>query len=87
MALKRGDQIPGDATSAAKELAQAFIRNWCLKAIEKAKAKEAETKAENTVEAFARRWYKEIAEPANSNPRNILRILEKMLSQSSAQSR
>lgn len=77
MALKRGDQIPGDATPAAKELAQAFIRNWCLKAIEKAKAKEVETKAVNTVEAFARRWYKEIAEPANSNPRNILRILEK----------
>lgn len=27
--------------------------------------------------AFARRWYAEIAEPANSNPRNIKRILEK----------
>lgn len=77
MALKRGDQIPGDATPAAKELAQAFIRNWCLKAIEKAKARETETKAADTVEAFARRWYKEIVEPANSNPRNILRILEK----------
>lgn len=77
MALKRGDQIPGDATPAAKELAQAFIRNWCLKAIEKAKARETETKAADSVEAFARRWYKEIVEPANSNPRNILRILEK----------
>ena len=41
------------------------------------KAKEAEDKAADTVEAFARRWYVEIAEPANSNPRNILRALEK----------
>lgn len=35
MALKREDQIPGDATPAAKELAQAFIRNWCLKAMKR----------------------------------------------------
>ncbi|WP_198323123.1 MULTISPECIES: phage integrase central domain-containing protein [Methylococcus] len=27
--------------------------------------------------SFARRWYAEIAEPANRNPRNIQRILEK----------
>jgi len=77
MGLKRGDPIPGDATPAVRELAQAFIRNWCVKAIEKAKAKEAEAKAADTVEAFAWRWFAEIAEPANSNPRNIKRILEK----------
>jgi len=77
MALKRGDPIPGDAAPAVKELAQAFIRNWCMKAVERVKAKEAEAKAADTVEAFAMRWYKEIAEPANSNPRNILRALEK----------
>lgn len=77
MALKRGDQIPDNATPAVTELAQAFIRNWCLKAIVKIRAREAETKTSNTIEAFARHWYKEIAEPANSDPRNILRILEK----------
>ncbi len=77
MALKRGDPIPEDAPPTAKELAQFFIRNWCLKTVEKAKAKEAETRAADTVEAFSRRWYAEIAEPANSNPRNIKRILEK----------
>lgn len=77
MALKRGDQIPGDANPAVKELAQAFIRNWCLKAIEKSKAKEAKTKAADTVEAFSWRWYREIVEPTNSNPRNIHRLLEK----------
>lgn len=84
MALKRGDPIPGDAAPAVKEMAHAFIRNWCLKAVEKARAKEeAARKAEeaakeaDTVEAFARRWYVEIAEPANSNPRNIKRVLEK----------
>ena len=30
-ALKRGDAIPQDAAPALKELAQAFIRDWCLK--------------------------------------------------------
>lgn len=77
MALKRGDPIPDDAAPATKELAAFFLRNWCVKAIEKVKAKEAEKQAADTVEAFARRWYAEIAEPANSNPRNILRTLEK----------
>lgn len=77
MALKRGDQIPGDVNPAMKELAQAFIRNWCLKAIEKSKAKEAKTKALDTVEAFSWRWYTEIVEPSNSDPRNIHRLLKK----------
>lgn len=77
MALKRGDQIPDAAAPAVKEMAQAFIRDWCLKTREKAKAKDEAAAAENTVEAFAWRWYREIAEPANSNPRNIKRILEK----------
>lgn len=77
MALKRGDPIPDDAAPAAKELAQLFIREWCLKAIEKARAKEEATKASETVDAFAWRWYAEIVEPANSNPRNIKRVLDK----------
>ena len=77
MALKRGDPVPDDAAPAVKEMAQAFVRNWCMKAVERAKAKEAEAKAADTVEAFARRWYAEIAEPANSSPRNIKRILDK----------
>ena len=77
MALKRGDPIPGDTAPAVKELAQAFIRNWCMKAVERVKAKEAEAKSADTVEAFARRWYTEIVEPANSSPRNIKRVLDK----------
>jgi len=77
MALKRGDPIPGDTAPAVKELAQAFIRNWCMKAAERVKAKEAEAKAADTVEAFALRWYAEIVEPANSSPRNIKRVLDK----------
>ncbi len=76
-ALKRGDAVPDDASPAIKELAQAFIRDWCLKTREKAKAKEEAAKEADTVEMFARRWYAEIAEPANSNPRNIYRVLEK----------
>ncbi|MER2505414.1 MAG: tyrosine-type recombinase/integrase [Azonexus sp.] len=77
MALRRGDAIPEEAAPAVKELAQAFIRDWCLKTREKAKIKEEAAREADTVEAFARRWYAEIAEPANSNPRNILRALEK----------
>lgn len=77
MALKRGDKIPGDVNPVVKELAQVFIRNWCLKAIEKSKAKEAKTKALDTVEAFSWRWYTEIVEPSNSDPRNIHRLLKK----------
>ncbi|MDD2978068.1 tyrosine-type recombinase/integrase [Aquabacterium sp.] len=77
MALKRGDPIPDDATPEVKEIAQAFLKNWCWRAVEKAKVKEAEALSVTTVEAFARHWYAEIAEPANSNPRNIKRILEK----------
>lgn len=41
MALKRGDPVPGDAAPAVKEMAQAFIRDWCLKTREKAKAEAA----------------------------------------------
>ncbi len=77
MALRCGDAIPEDAAPAVKELAQAFIREWCLKTREKAKIKEKTAREADTVEAFARRWYAEIAEPNNSNPRNIKRVLEK----------
>lgn len=77
MALRRGDAIHEDAAPAVKELAQAFIREWCLKTREKAKIKEEAAKEADTVEAFAMRWYAEIVEPTNSNPRNILRALKK----------
>ena len=77
MALRRGDPIPDDAVPAVKELAEAFIREWCLKTREKAKIKEEAAKEADTVEAFARRWYTDVAEPANGDPRNIKRILEK----------
>lgn len=77
MALRRGDVIPEDALPAVKELAQSFISQWCLKTRDKAKAKEAAAKEANTVGVFAMHWYQEIVEPANSNPRNILRVLVK----------
>lgn len=77
MALKRGDPVPDDAKPEVKEIAQAFLQNWCWRAVEKTKAKAAEALAGETVEAFARHWFTEIAEPSNSNPRNIKRVLEK----------
>lgn len=77
MALKRGDVIPDGIKPEVKELANAFLINWCWAALEKKKTKDAEIMAEDTVEVFARRWYADIVEPANSNPRNIKRVLEK----------
>lgn len=77
MALKRGDAIPDDAAPAVKELAQAFIRSWCLKTRAKVKAKAEAAQAADTLEAFAWRWYAEVVEPVNSNPRNIKRVLDK----------
>ena len=75
MGLKRGDPIPQDAPSAARELAQAFIRDWCQKARQMIAAQE--RAAVGTLEAFAWRWYAEVVEPHNSNPRNIQRVLNK----------
>ena len=77
MALKRGDAIPDDVKPEAKELADAFLKNWCRIAVERKKIKDAEIMAEDTLKAFAWRWYAEVVEPNNNNPRNIKRILEK----------
>lgn len=77
MGLKRGDPTPDNAAPAAKELAHLFIEKWCLKARAKAKAKDDAKKAGDTVEAFGAIWYAEVVEPANTNPRNIKRVLEK----------
>ncbi|MEF8723919.1 MAG: Arm DNA-binding domain-containing protein, partial [Candidatus Accumulibacter delftensis] len=77
MALKRGDKIPDDTLPEVKALATAFLKKWCLQTVARVKAQEVETKEAGTVEAFAWRWFAEVAEPANSTPRNIKRVLEK----------
>lgn len=77
MALKRGDAIPNDVAVAVKERAQKFIDDWCQHVRKKIEAKAAEARAASTVKAFAERWFSEVAEPSNSNPRNIRRILDK----------
>ncbi len=77
MALKRGDAIPVNVRLEVREMADSFLSNWCRIAIEKKKNKDTESKAQDSVKAFALRWYAEIVEPSNSNPRNIKRILEK----------
>lgn len=61
----------------SRKMAQAFIRDWCLKSREAAKAQAEAAKALDAVDAFAWRWYAEIVEPSNNNPRNIKRVLEK----------
>ena len=77
MALKRGDSIPESATPAVRELGQFFISNWCVATVQKAQVKADDAKAGNTVGAFADEWFQKMAEPANSNPRNIRRVLDK----------
>jgi hypothetical protein len=77
MALKRGDPIPDYATPAARELAQLLISKWCVATVQKAQVKADQANAANTVEAFALEWFQKMVEPANSNPRNIQRALEK----------
>ena len=77
MTLKHADPIPGYATPAARELAQFFMSNWCVATVQKAQVKVNQANAANTVEAFALEWFQKMVEPANSNPRNIQRALEK----------
>lgn len=77
MALKRGDPVPADTKPEVKEMANAFLTNWCGATIIKVQAKQAEAQASNTVEAFAWYWYEQMVEPNNVNPRNIKRMLEK----------
>jgi integrase len=77
MALKRGDKIPGDLPNDVQDLALTFIREWYKETARKVEAEERAANAANTLEAFAWTWYAEVAEPNNSNPRNIQRALEK----------
>jgi integrase len=76
-AVKAGEPIPDDAEPVTREIAQAFVRRWYMKTVEKAKMEEANAKADATVQAFAWRWYREVVEPNNSEPRNIERVLKK----------
>lgn len=77
MALTRGDPIPADATSTTREQAEHFVETWCGQATARQRATEAQQRLENSVEAFAWRWFEEVAAPANRNSRNIRRALEK----------
>ena len=76
-ALKRGDPIPDDATDGTREQAGAFLRDWHPKTVATIRANEEAARQAETLEGFAWRWYREVAEPSNSNPRNIKRALEK----------
>ena len=65
-ALKRGDLTPDDIKPEAKELANAFLKNWCRAMAGKNKNKDAKTTTENTLEDFARHLDADIAEQASS---------------------
>ena len=75
-ALKRGELTLNEVKPEAKELADAFLNNWCWATVEKNKAKNAEAgevkeiEDEDTLEAFAQRMDAEIAELSKSKPSN-----------------
>lgn len=75
--LKRGDPIPEDAPQAVREMAREYLRAWHPRTVEKVQAQEEAHREALTVEAFAWRWFQEVAEPNNATPRNIRRALEK----------
>lgn len=65
MAIKRGDPIPESASAETRELAQAFIRNWCLKVRERSAPREPEPAAREPAlssELFARPGRTQVAE-------------------------
>tara|TARA_R110002049_G_scaffold308951_1_gene515135 strand:+ start:279 stop:1034 length:756 start_codon:yes stop_codon:yes gene_type:complete len=77
MALARGDAIPVDTAPIVREQAHEFVSKWCTRAAIRQKNADAARRASDTVETFAWVWFREVAEPANSNSRNIKRALEK----------
>lgn len=77
MALTRGDTLPGGLPPPVQEQAGLFTARWCVRASARQRAAEDARRESDTVEAFAWRWFREIAEPANSNARNIERVLTK----------
>lgn len=77
MALTRGDPVATDLPPATAELAMQFVSRWCPRAVAKQKAADQARRESDSVEAFALRWFEEIAKPSNSNPRNIERLLRK----------
>lgn len=77
MALTRGDPVPADTAPTTREQAEHFVETWCGQATARQRAAETEQRVNNSVETFVWRWYREVAEPANRNSRNIRRALEK----------
>ncbi len=77
MALTRGDPVPADAPPHTREQADLFVSTWCAQTVARQRAVVEEQRASDNVEAFAWHWFREVAEPANSNSRNIQRALEK----------
>lgn len=77
MALRRGDPTPPTASPAAMEMAHDFRAAWCGDVMARERVEAAQAQAASTVQAFAEVWYSEMVEPANSNPRNIRRVLDK----------
>ncbi|MCB1590058.1 MAG: tyrosine-type recombinase/integrase [Xanthomonadales bacterium] len=77
MALTRGDPVPADTSPTTREQAERFVETWCGQATARQRAAEAEERTNNSVVTFAWRWFREVAEPANRNSRNIRRALEK----------
>lgn len=77
MALKRGDPIPEYISPTLKEMADEFVTKWCFETVGKIRQKERAQQAENTVLAFATKWYEDIVIPNNKRHAGTLRVLKK----------
>ncbi len=77
MALKRGDQILDHNSPTVRELGEEFVAKWCIETVGKSRQKKEEQQAENTVLAFATKWYEEIVVPNNKRHAGTLRVLRK----------
>lgn len=77
MRLTRGDAIPAGLPPLTRDLAEQFIATWCVKASARQRDEQAAQRESDSVEAFAWQWFREVAEPANANSRNIRRVLMK----------
>lgn len=77
MALTRGDAVPEGLPPLTRDQAEQFVAMWCVKASVRQRETEAAQRETNTIEPFAWQWFREVAEPANGDSRNIRRVLTK----------
>jgi len=75
--LKQTATVPTEAKPEIRELAAAFLAEWCPEAVEKARARSQARLATTSVKAFGKRWLDEVVMPAVKNHKDIRRVFDK----------